>query len=115
MKLSKFLLHTFEATDRKKDIHAILVQPNSIFLEAKILHDGIYVFYLTTELVADFTQEEQFKVVKTDETVPEGFEFVSVLDVVVEAAEPGTQAVVLFPLFKKVANGTERKSRGRGL
>jgi hypothetical protein len=83
----------------------------SILLAVKLLHDGIYAWWSVSDLtipvlklVDDSTPSTQwevheFKIMGSNETIPENFEFVCILDSIVELPDD-KQGVMIYPVFK---------------
>lgn len=99
MKLQKFLLKNFSDPDIK-DIETVSVPYGANFISAKILQDGIYLWYAIPELIYD--QEpvvERFTILKGDGSkIPEGAIFIDILSTVVET--PEGQGMLICPLYK---------------
>lgn len=97
MKIERYPLQMFEDTSTK-EINSLFVPEGSQFLAAKILHDGIYVWYAVSELITELTKKESFVLMKPEQSIPENSTFITVLDTIVET--PQGQAIMIFPLYK---------------
>ena len=97
MKLERYPLHLFGDQEQKEEIN-ILVPQGSKLVSAKVIHDGIYVWYAVPELEVPQDQKETFIILKPNQSIPENATFVDILDVIVET--PQGQGIMIFPVYK---------------
>lgn len=97
MKIERFLLHSFEEKE-VQDVYKVVVPQGSNFLAAKIMADGIYVWYTVSELEVPKNQKERFSIVRPTMSIPDDAVFIEILDTIIET--PEGQGIIIFPLFK---------------
>lgn len=97
MKIERFLLHSFEEKE-VQDVYKVTVPQGSNFLAAKIMADGIYVWYTVSELEVPKDQVESFSIIRPTMSVPDGGVFIEILDTIIETKEG--QGIIIFPLYK---------------
>lgn len=96
-KVERFPLRMFAKVEQQ-DIETVLVPEGSKFLGAKILHDGIYVWYEVPEIEAPVLHEEAFVIMSQEKSVPENSDFITILDTFFET--PQGQGIMIFPIYK---------------
>lgn len=96
MVVKDFLMHSFASAPTER--FDVIVPEGSIFLGAKILNDGVYVWYQMSTLEGLPTRTDSYIMAVNSRELPEGAEFVALLDTIIET--PKGQGVVVFPIFK---------------
>ena len=104
MILKKFLLISFADAPKKKPKYVIEVPDSTStkLLKAIVLHDGIYLWYELSELIASSqTRLDEFVVVPEGKVIPEGATLVDILDVRIDIPDkPDQQGIIIYSIFK---------------
>lgn len=101
MKIEKFLLFLFEGEQKLES--AVTVPEGSKLLDAKIINDGIYLWYMIPDSITEITRTDKFCIVKPGMVISDDAKFVTILETTIEMPAPdGTiqAGVVIFPLFQ---------------
>lgn len=114
-KIDRFKIKDFHAP--AVDVYEVAVPQGAKFTnKVKILHDGIYAFFIVSEIIlTDAVDYVRFKITGGRDPIPDNAELVDILDVVYEIppeeqeklraagtlneAEP-SQGMMLFSIFK---------------
>lgn len=102
MVLKKYRLISFEERV-EGNVHEVVVPFGSELVKAKALFDGIYLWYLVSELVLEgSTTTEKFITIKDGANIDMlKHKFIDIIDLTVDLEE-GKQGVVIYSLFKKL-------------
>lgn len=100
-------LKSFKIKDFQDDKTTVVVDVPmlSVYRDMKILHDGIYAFFEVPELTSTNTERYTYKLISSNESIPENSKFICILDAIVELdlKENETtprQAVHLVPIYE---------------
>lgn len=105
MRLEKIKLVDFAKIEEFAGIHSIEVSPAAVFMCAKVLHDGIYMYYEVPDTEKKTTIYHRYIILKEGQAVPKNTTFVDVLDTVAkappreESGEP-EEVLIIFPIYK---------------
>jgi len=100
MRVQRFLLKSFEEKENKP-IYTIIVPLGSKFVKAKVLQDGIHLFYETVEIETTSTEFHRYAILNGKESIPANSAFIDILDMIVELPEEqGGQGIIIFPIYK---------------
>ena len=90
---------SFETDLSQQEISSVTIPEGSNFIKAKILHDGIYLFF---EIPGDDESlpmvKESYYILKPKQEVPKNSRFVDLLDTIIETKDG--QGMILFPIYK---------------
>lgn len=101
MVVRRFKLKSFE-DQVPRQIYTIEIPTGSSLLKCIPLPDGIYVFYAVPEVEA-ILETVRFTILGTKESIPEGSEFIALVDVVGHSKDDKgelVEMVMIFPVFK---------------
>lgn len=98
MKLEKYLLRGFKDKKDPQAVENIVVPLNAIFKKAIVLPDGIYMFYLITELEILDTRVDTYAILRGGQSIPNNAEIVDIIDIFSEENEQ--TAVIIYPIIK---------------
>ncbi len=105
MKIEAFLIKNF--TEAGNEVITLDVPTGSILRKIVLLHDGIYGYFEIPELQMNSTERIRYKLLTVNNPiVPEGAEFVDIVDVVIELEMKkgetvvARQAVQVIPIYK---------------
>jgi hypothetical protein len=97
MKIEHYPLHLFEDKEIKQ-VYEITVPLGAVLLDAKVLHDGIYVWFTIPELETHETKIERFIIYRKGINLPDEAVFLTILDTIIESQKG--QGILIFPIFK---------------
>lgn len=100
MKLLKIPLIMFEDSNKLEEL-VVRVPVGSVVVSAKVMHDGIYLWYETPDIM-NGTRVDKFRILANSNIIPEGGKLVAILDTIfeMEGEYAGQQGIIIFPIYK---------------